>query len=312
MKWMSQAAPTQIFVSSTGWDLIGHALTCMRPYQWTKNLLVFAALIFSGSLTKPTSIAMSVVAFALFCLLSSAIYVFNDVRDMESDRLHPEKCRRPIAVGALSPKVALCLAIALAVPSLAIAAAIDRSFFFSLAGYSALNICYSLGLKKVVILDVFCIGLGFVLRTVAGAFIIGVVPSDWLILCTLSMALLVGFGKRRHEVGLLRHEAALHRATLEEYTLPFVNAMVIMLAAVVIVTYCIYAISDHHTSIPGSTAKLVFTTPMVFYGVLRYLYLTMQAEQGGDPARLLITDLPTLLNCVAWAMTACITIYAAK
>ena len=308
---MSQAATTQAVVSTVRLDSIRGAIVSLRTYQWSKNLLLFAGVVFSGNLTSAAALNSSVGAFMLFCLASSAIYLFNDIRDFESDRHHPRKRHRPIAAGMLSRKTAAGLALGLAMPALAFAARLGTRFFCSLLAYVLLNLCYSLGLKNVVILDVFSIGLGFVLRAVAGAYAVGVAPSDWLILCTLSAALLIGFGKRRHEAGLLQQDAAQHRATLQEYTLPFANAMVTMLAGVVIVTYCIYAVSQHPGSVPGS-AGMVFTTPMVFYGVLRYLYLAMKADQGGDPAQLLVSDLPSLLNCVAWAVTVCAAIYAGR
>lgn len=287
----------------------GYALlVSLRPHQWVKNTLLFGGLVFSHSLTRIDAVRDSLLGFVAFCLASSGIYLFNDLRDIEEDRKHVVKRFRPLASGAVSPVSAAVILVLLWIESLLLGFRLGLGFGVILAVYLTTNLGYSLGLKKAVILDVMIVASGFVLRAVAGALAIGVKPSPWLILCTLMLALLVGFGKRRHELVLLKEHASKHRVSLQGYSLPFLDLMMAISAAAAVVTYSLYTMADETVARFGTRA-LVLTTLCVMYGIFRYLYLVHQRGEGGDPARLFITDWPTLVNGVLWIGLACFIIY---
>ena len=283
-------------------------LLALRPHQWVKNVLIFSALIFSHSLMDESAVRTSVSAFLLFCAASSGIYLLNDLRDLEQDRNHPTKRLRPLASGAVNPSSAVLVMLALVVGSLTGALFLRAEFAGILLAYIVMNIAYSFRLKRMVIIDVMVIALGFVFRAVAGAVVIGVATSPWLILCTLTLALLVGFGKRRHELYLLGRDAQTHRASLENYSLPFLDMMMGISGATAVVTYSLYTLAPETASRVGSP-YLVLTVPWVMYGIFRYLYLVHQEKEGGDPTRLFVSDFPTLINAILWAVTVCIVIY---
>ena len=286
-------------------------LACMRPREWVKNVLLFAGLIFSQSLGNASLVAASFCAFALFCLAASAIYLLNDLMDREEDLRHPVKRNRPLPSGRLEPSLAVMALIALAAGSLSGGFALHPGFGAVLTVYLAMNVAYSTRWKHVVILDVMLIAMGFVLRAVAGAVVVGAAPSPWLILCTLTLALLVGFGKRRHELSVLGENAARHRSSLSGYSLAFLDSMMTVSAAAAVVTYALYAMSPEIVERFGRMG-LVVTTPFVLFGIFRYLYLVHQKREGGDPARAFVSDLPTVVNGTLWILTACVVIYAPR
>ena len=280
----------------------------MRPHQWIKNTLLFAALVFSQSLFDIHAVILSVQGFLLFCLAASAVYLLNDLNDLEEDRVHPKKRHRPLAAGIISPSAVMTAMACLAVVALTGGILISRWFCALLMIYLTMNVLYSVRLKHVVILDVMIIAVGFVLRAVAGAVAIGVDTSPWMVLCTMTLALLVGFGKRRNELCVLKEEATSHRACLEGYSPQFLDMMMSISGGAAIVTYTLYTMANLTVQRFGSHA-LVLTTPFVIYGVFRYLFLIHQKTEGGDPAKLFVTDRPTLLNGCLWVLACAVCVY---
>jgi 4-hydroxybenzoate polyprenyltransferase len=287
---------------------VANLFVSLRPDQWTKNLIVFAALIFAVQLFDPAALALASAAFLIFCALSGAMYLINDVSDREADQRHPLKRRRPIASGALKPGPALAWAAGLIVTGLAAAFWLRPSFGMASVAYVALVIMYSRTLKHVVILDVMSIAIGFVLRAVAGGLVIGVPISDWLLVCTILGALFLGLAKRRHELTLLAENATGHRRILEEYDPYLLDQMIAVVAAATLVAYIIYCASPE-TAERFGTRWLVLTTPFPIYGIFRYLYLVHRRHGGGSPSDLLLSDRP-LLSCVAlWGLAVVLIIY---
>jgi 4-hydroxybenzoate polyprenyltransferase len=283
-------------------------LVSLRPEQWTKNLIVFAALIFAVQLFDPAALAYASAAFLIFCALSGAVYLINDVSDREADRQHPLKRMRPIASGALAPAAAVTWAVMLIVAGLAAGFWLRPSFGVAAAAYVTLQVLYSRAIKHVVILDVMAIAIGFVLRAVAGGLVIGVPISDWLLVCTILGALFLGLAKRRHELTLLTDGATGHRRILEEYDPYLLDQMIAVVAASTLVAYIIYCASPE-TAEKFGTRWLVLTTPFPIYGIFRYLYLVHRKHGGGSPSDLLLRDRP-LLGCVAlWGLAVILIIY---
>jgi 4-hydroxybenzoate polyprenyltransferase len=286
---------------------ISGLIVSLRPEQWTKNLIVFAALIFGQRLFDPAAVGRSLAAFFIFCALSGVVYLLNDVSDREADRLHPLKRHRPIASGELSPPTALGVAAVLAVAALAAAFWLRPAFGWTAAAYLALFVGYTHVLKHVVILDVLTIAIGFVLRAAAGATAIAVPMSQWLLVCTILLALFLGLSKRRHELTLLANTASGHRKILEEYNPYLLDQMIGVVTASTLVAYIIYCTSPETTDKFG-TANLVLTTPFPIYGIFRYLYLVHQ-KGIGSPSEVLLTDRP-LVACVAlWGLAVIAIIY---
>ena len=280
----------------------------LRPEQWTKNLLIFAGVIFSGRLREAAAVWASLAAFGVFCALSSAVYVFNDVVDRDADKQHPLKCMRPIACGELAASVALIAGVALAAGALIAALLISPAFAAAAAAYLVLLTLYSTSLKHVVIVDVLVIAGGFVLRAIAGAVAVDVPISHWLLVCTTLLALFLALSKRRHELTLLGDGATVHRRSLEEYSPYLLDQMIAVVTASTLVAYTLYTTDGETTTRLGST-KLGLTIPFVLYGIFRYLYLVHQRRGGGSPANLLVTDRP-LLACVAlWAISVVLILY---
>jgi 4-hydroxybenzoate polyprenyltransferase len=288
-------------------------LLSLRPSQWTKNLIVFAALLFgqrgaAPAFLDPQAIGRAVAAFGIFCALSGVVYLINDIADREKDRLHPLKRHRPIASGAVSPSLAMGTAAVLTV--LALAGSFVLRPQFALVGlvYVALQSAYSGPLKHVVIIDVLTIAIGFVLRAAAGAVAIDVPISHWLLILTILLALFLALSKRRHELVLLADGATSHRPILEEYSPYLLDQMIAVVTASTLISYVIYTVSPEtvqkfHTDYLGLT--LVFP----LYGIFRYLYLVHQKEGGGSPSDMLLNDRP-LLACVAlWAIAVAAIIY---
>lgn len=287
-------------------SLLNGFVRSLRPEQWTKNLVVFGALVFSRNFTNVPMIETSVLLFALFCLVSSSVYLFNDVIDYEKDRLHPRKSKRPIASGALSRKTAVVVAIILVAVAFLIAAlTMNQSTLLVIAAYALLNVLYTLLLKNIVILDVMTIAAGFVLRAVGGGTAIDVPISSWLVICTFLLALFLGFGKRRHELASLDKTATEHRRSLEHYSIYFLDQMISVVTASVVVAYTFYTLSPEVEEKLG-VQHLVISVPFVLYGIFRYLYLIHKKEEGGSPSRLLLTDLPMLVDVLLWLATVLI------
>jgi 4-hydroxybenzoate polyprenyltransferase len=279
----------------------------LRPNQWTKNLLVFAGLIFGLRLTDATAASRAGAAFLIFCALSSVVYLVNDVRDREADRLHPLKSRRPIASGALAPRTAIGAAIVLAGVSVAAAFWLDREFGIVSVLYLGLLVLYSLSLKHVVILDALTLSGGFVLRALAGAVVIDVLFSHWLLLLTFLGALFIAFSKRRAELVTL-DDAKGHRRILAEYSPYLLDQMISVVTASTLLAYAFYTISPDTVAKFG-TDHLLWTVPFPLYGIFRYLYLVHQREGGGNPSELLVTDRPLLLCGALWGAAVILIVY---
>jgi 4-hydroxybenzoate polyprenyltransferase len=283
-------------------------LSVMRPGQWTKNLILFAGIIFSENLQNLNMFLEVFVAFILFCLLSSVGYVINDMLDCKEDSQHPVKATRPIASGRLKKSHAIFLASFLAILSLLGSYILNVNFFVVALAYFLLNIAYSLFLKHVVIIDVMVIALGFVLRAVAGAVVIQVDISSWLVVCTILLALFLGFGKRRHEIVLLEGKAVNHRKILTEYSLGFLDQMIGVVTASTVVAYAFYTLSPEISEKLG-TKYMALTIPFVLYGIFRYLYLIYQKEEGGSPAKMFLTDKPILIDILLWLVAVILILY---
>ncbi|HUT35648.1 MAG TPA: decaprenyl-phosphate phosphoribosyltransferase [Planctomycetota bacterium] len=299
---MSTSAPAQAAEGAGRWLAL---LAAMRPHQWTKNLLVFAALLFARKFLEPEAvrfILLSVAGFAIFCAASSASYLLNDVLDAEADRQHPLKRLRPVASGALPTGRALGVGALLAAGAVAAGFALGVPFGAVVAAYLVLQVGYSLVLKHVVILDVLCIAASFVLRAGAGALVIGVALSHWLLICAALLALFLALAKRRHELVEVA-EASSHRRSLADYTPQMLDQMIAVVTASTLMAYTLYTI-DRETVAKFGTDNLKFTIPFVLYGVFRYLYLVYAQRGGGNPSRHLLTDKPLLLDVFLYALTS--------
>jgi len=282
----------------------------LRPAQWTKNLIVFAALLFSGRLIVLDSVIRSIEAFVIFCLLSGVVYLINDVADREADRQHPLKRSRPIASGQVSVAAAMSTAAVLGAGALAWAFWLAAPFGILAAAYVALQAMYSGPLKHIVIIDVLTIAVGFVLRAAAGAVAIAVTFSEWLLIMTILLALFMALSKRRHELVLLADTAKGHRRILEEYSPYLLDQMISVVTASTLVAYAIYTVSPE-TIAKFHTNKLGLTLPFPLYGIFRYLYLVHLKEGGGSPSEMLLNDRPLLLCVALWAATVAVIIYGA-
>ncbi|UCE54508.1 MAG: decaprenyl-phosphate phosphoribosyltransferase [Desulfobacterales bacterium] len=285
-----------------------HVIVSMRPGHWVKNLFIFAGLIFSGNLFHPEVLIRVSNGFILFSVVASSIYIFNDIIDLEFDRAHPEKKNRPVAAGLLSVPAAYAGAIVLALAGLIGALTLDRVFFAILLSYLIINFAYTIKIKKMVILDIMCIASGFVLRVFAGTELAEVMPSDWLILCTIMLSLFLGFSKRRHELATTGTDALSHRKVLGEYSLSFLDQMIAVATACTVMSYALYTVSPQTISRFG-TRNLVFSIPFVIYGIYRYLYLIHQKNMGGNPTREIVSDIPLLINALLWALLVVLIIY---
>ena len=283
-------------------------LIAVRPGQWSKNLLVFAGLLFGMRLFEPSAALRALAAFGIFCGLSSTVYLVNDIVDRDSDRRHPLKAIRPIASGGLPVSAAVTAAAAIGGIAMAASIAIGWRFTIAAAAYLALQALYSGLLRHIVIIDVLTLSGGFVLRAVGGAVAVGVMISNWLLVCTTLLALFIALAKRRHEVVLLADGAASHRPILGEYSPYLLDQMIAVVTASTLIAYIVYTVSPE-TEQKFGTEWLGLTIPFPLYGIFRYLYLVHRRAGGGSPADLLLTDRP-LLACVAlWAVAVTILIY---
>ena len=283
-------------------------LKTMRPSQWSKNIIVYAALVFDGKLFNLNLFWQTTLVAIGFCLASSAVYIMNDLADIEKDRLHPRKKLRPLAAGTLSLTVALIAAVVLAVAALGVALAVNPWVGLVTAGYLAQNVLYSFWLKNVVIVDVMVLALGFLLRVVAGSIVVQVTNfSPWLYVCVTLLALFLGFGKRRHELTLLEDGASGHRASLSEYNLPLLDQIIGVVTTSTFIAYTLYGI-EAQTAL-ANDGRMLLTTPFVFYFIARYLYLIHVKKLGGAPDELLFQDRSLLLNTALWGLAAVVLIY---
>ncbi len=279
----------------------------LRPAQWLKNGALLAAPIFARKLLRPETLVPVLLGVAAFCMLASAVYLANDLTDRERDRRHPLKRRRPIAAGEVPAAMASGAALVLAVGGLGVGAAVGRGFLVTAVAYLALQALYTTWLKHVVVVDVFAVATGFVLRVVAGAEAVAVPISNWLYLCTLLLSLFLALAKRRAELTLLADEAAQHRRILAEYSIPMVDQLITVVSACTVLAYALYTLSPETIQKFGSD-RLKFTVPFVLFGLFRYLYLIHRRGAGGEPERILLADRPTQVNLlgylatVAWAL----------
>jgi len=286
-------------------------LRLARPHQWSKNLLLLAALIFSRHLFILRDDAIAIAAVAAFCALASFAYALNDIIDREADRLNPEKRDRPIASGALSVGAAARFAAALAAIGLAISYVLGGAFLLIALIYLALQFTYSLWAKRIVILDVIAVSAGFVIRAYAGGVAINVDVSPWLVFITFSLALFLALARRRHELTILGVGAAAHRGALAHYNIRLIDQMLAILAGTTLVGYMTYTASFEIEAKFGARYHhfAVLTVPYVAFGILRYLYLVDQQNQGGDPTRLLLEDRPLLICMTLWILTEIVLLY---
>jgi 4-hydroxybenzoate polyprenyltransferase len=286
-------------------------LRLLRPKQWTKNIFVFAALVFSKQLLNPDSVLLSVKAFFAFSFAASFIYVMNDIADRERDRLHPKKRFRPIASGEISLRSAFVIATILLALIALFVYDLDWHFTMCIIVYLVMNLAYSFYLKDVVLIDVFVIAIGFMLRVIGGALVLNVARSSWLILTTMFLSLFLGIAKRRGELIALGTPGTVGyhtRKVLEHYSVEFTEQMTTICAAGFVFSYALYTVSDRTVKMFG-TENLIFTTPFVLYGVFRYLYLLHKKQLGENPTEVILSDIPTLLNFLAYAVAMLTIIY---
>jgi 4-hydroxybenzoate polyprenyltransferase len=282
----------------------------MRPRQWVKNLFVFAGLVFAQRLFTGAAWT-ALAAFAIFCGLSGAIYLINDVADRDRDRLDPRKRTRPIAAGRLPVGVAIAAAVVLVVGGLVCAAILSRAFLVTALAYVVLLVAYSAWLKHIVIVDVLVVASGFVLRAVAGAVVIAVQMSGWLLICTVLLALFLALGKRRYEYVTLDKDAARHRPILAEYSPALLDQMIAVVTASTVTAYALYTMSPETVS-KFHTHLLPATLPFVLYGIFRYLYLLYRRQLGGNPSELLFSDRALIINAVGWICAVLLIIYGTQ
>ncbi|MCZ7540211.1 MAG: decaprenyl-phosphate phosphoribosyltransferase [Anaerolineae bacterium] len=283
-------------------------IATMRPIQWSKNGFVFAALLFDQQFTQAEPLARVVATFLLLCLAASTIYLINDLVDIERDRLHPRKRQRPLPSGQLPVRWAIAAAAVMPVIALAASLLLTWQLAVVLLAYLALHIAYSFFLKNIVLLDVFAIAGGFVLRVVAGIVVIDVTHfSPWLYLCAGLLALFLAIGKRRQELILLAEDAENVRATYKDYNMPLLDDMLRMVTTGSVLTYMLYTVEA--TTIRVNGYSMMLTIPFVLYGIFRYLYLIHVRGQGSAPDELLFEDMPLLLAVVLWVITAGVVLY---
>ena len=283
-------------------------LISMRPKQWTKNAILFAALIFSRNLFHTQSFLSVVEAFILFTLISGSVYIFNDLIDIAKDRCHPKKSQRPLASGKLNPTNAVIASVLIGFTSLVFSFFLNIRFGMVVLSYLILQLAYSFSLKHVIILDVFSVAAGFVLRVLAGAVVIDVPVSTWLVVCTMLLALFLSFCKRRHELINLEAEAVNHRKSLKEYSPYLLDQMIAVVTASTLISYALYTMSTETVKKFGTT-NLKYTIPLVLFGIFRYLYLIHQKGEGGNPDSIILKDKPMILNICIYAILCALIIY---
>jgi 4-hydroxybenzoate polyprenyltransferase len=282
-------------------------LITMRPKQWTKNVFIFTALLFDLKLLDPTYVVKTILAAALFCILSGCIYIINDLTDLEKDRQHPVKRNRPLASGRLTKSTAIGAAAVLLLCTLSLSFVLDLHFGVIALAYFLLQLLYSFGLKNLVIIDVLIIATGFVLRVAAGSVIVEAERfSPWLYVCMTLLALFLGFGKRRNELVLLDADALQHRRVLREYSPQLLDEMIALAASSFVIAYSLYTFSAEN--LPANKAMML-TIPFIIYDILRYLYLIHQKNMGGSPEEILIRDAPFVASNLCWGATVLAVLY---
>jgi 4-hydroxybenzoate polyprenyltransferase len=291
-------------ISTLAIDLI----KSLRPAQWSKNLLLFAGLTFSHNLFSMAIILKVVLGFTIFCFLSGCIYIINDLVDLDKDRYHPIKCHRPLAAGKLTPILAIQFTISVFVISSISAYFLDSFFAMICLVYVTLMVSYSLLLKNIAILDVIIIAIGFVLRAVAGAVLIDVEISPWLLVCTLFLSLFLALAKRRHEMTLLAHNATNHRDSLSAYNTTLLDQMIVIVTTSTLLAYTLYTLAPRTKEIVG-TSNLFITIPFVLYGIFRYLYLIYHKNEGGRPEILIFSDKSLMINLILWVIFVIMVLY---
>lgn len=280
----------------------------LRPKHWIKNFFIFAGLFFSRQLFDLALLARVGMGFILFSLAASSVYMLNDILDLPHDRKHPAKSHRPLAAGKISVSQAGIAALLLATAALIGALVLDLKFFIILLVYMFMNLAYSIKIKQVVILDILFIAFGFILRVLAGVALAGVYPSDWLIICAMTLALFLGFTKRRQELVLNQNNGTASRDVLSQYSIAFLDQMIAVVTACTIIAYALYTVAAETVARFG-TRNLVATVPFVLYGIFRYFYLIHQHGQGEDPTALVLRDRPTIINLLLWLIAVALIIY---
>jgi 4-hydroxybenzoate polyprenyltransferase len=279
----------------------------MRPKQWIKNLLIFTALVFDEKLLDPQGLLVTTAGFILFCLVSSTVYILNDITDIEADRMHPEKRNRPIASGELPLSIARWAVFLLVLVSFPLAYLLSPGFLIILLSYWVLSLAYSKWLKHVVIIDVFVLASFYVIRVIAGLTLIEVTRfSPWLYVVTTLLALYIGLGKRRAELALLSEDAFAHRKVLDGYSIPLLDQYITIVSATTIVAYSLYTFSA--PNLPDNNAMML-TIPFAIYGILRYLYLVQTNQGGGAPEEELLTDHPLQIAMLLWGLVVLVILY---
>lgn len=276
----------------------------MRPKQWIKNFFVFASIIFSGNFFNVDIFSANILTFILFCFASSSIYILNDVVDIEKDRCHPDKQRRPLPSGRVSKKVAVTLDVFLVTAVIFFSVALlNIKVAIILIAYVIINIFYSFKLKEIVIIDVMTITLGFILRVESGSFATGVSVSPWLLLCTTLLSLFLALNKRKSEIITLKEKSGSHRKILEKYSVHMIDKMLTIVTPSILMAYCLYTFS----SVQSNT--MIFTIPFVLYGIFRYEYLVDKDNVGGKPEAVFGKDIPFLINILLWIISVLAIIY---
>jgi len=287
--------------------MLVNLLKTMRPKQWPKNVFIFTALVFDEKLFTPAPLLKTIATFILFCLTSSAVYLINDLADIEKDRQHPTKRLRPLPSGQLKRSVAIAAAVLIPLITMPLFFLLDPHLGLIALVYLLMMITYSFVLKNIVILDVLTVAAGFVLRVAAGAVVVEVERfSPWLYICATLAALFIGVGRRRHELILLAENANEHRASLSEYSLPLLDEMISVVASATIIAYSLYTFSA--PNLPPNHAMML-TIPFVLYGVFRYLYLIHVKSKGGAPEEIFLSDLPLIIDLGLWALAVIAILY---
>ncbi len=269
----------------------------LRPKQWTKNLLVFAAPLFSFEVVNPGVLFDTLIGFFLLSFVSGCVYIVNDYADREADRNHPVKKYRPMASGALPPKLAIGFGALLLIASLVISYLLNPLFTVLLVLYFTMNVAYSFRLKHIVIIDIMIIAAGFVLRAIAGGLVIHVPFTPWFLLCTMLLSLFLAIGKRRHELHLLQHDKGSHRKVLDQYSFDLLDQMSSIVTTATIISYSLFTFTS------GRTVHLMWTIPLVIYGMFRYLYLIHIEKKGGAPDRVLLEDAHILVTVILYVIS---------
>lgn len=290
---------------------IKYIILSLRPEQWSKNFIIFAGILFAGGLNNPKTLLETVYVFAMFCLLSGASYIINDIVDIKRDRHIEGKRQRPIASGVLGVKEALIVSAALFIMTTAWSALISKELLLIVTAFIGLHLIYSLFLRQVVILDIFSIALSFLLRLFAGLSTLSLKEtefSSWILLCTIFLSLLLALCKRRNELILLREGSKLHRKSLEGYNEKYLSQLISIMAGANILSYSLYTLSPD-TIIKHGTTNLKYTIPFVIYGIFRYLYLVYIKEEGLKPEKVFVKDIPFLLNILLYTIAVYFIVY---